>query len=773
MYVNGVFDSDSNTIKSIHHLKEAVDKQLKPFCLKNNIDYDINKEKLFKYNIIKIQNLNLKKKNDKDVQEGLKQKVNYANCSKFIKDYAEQILNYNDSFEYIETRKGLIDEILTKLKTEKDTSKIDDLNSRKSYLENEIKVGLTKQPSIKDDETGFNDKESCSLILLMALLEKDGTCCGVLKEGVFFDGKYSKLRCFLINNFNVTDVISVDANSFENTTTKTSIIVFKNNGRTKKIRFQELVVDPEKENVLEYIENSGNEITQLKGEIKDVKPKFICNATYKQLSEVKITYNKNKEPRFDLDYSLNYKNYKDYKVDCPEGYELKKLGKEITYKQKANRPASFANEKGKYRFYTSSDKIKRCDECDFTDNELKIIMGTGGVGSLFIDTKFTCSSDNFVITTDNIYKTLYIYDYIKNNWDSFIDKMFGGSTLGHINKERLNNLEIPFPVDINKLKPQLDKIYNLHQQISTNTELIPQKEKDVMDLIKKLTEEGKNGIDYEEHKLGDIITCNSGKFNTKDMVKNGTYPFYNASVNNPVGFINNACFVEDKQLLFIKSGGNSSNKVSDSHGLGLTLLVKGKCSSNVHVSQILIIKKYNISYEYLYYYLKNLKYCIQENAKYSTGLGSVDMEHFKKLIIKVLFDTQIKKYNIQKLFDEIDELKNNLESSKTNYQKELKDLFKDFKNDEEEDAQELQEQQTEEAQSEQQHEQQAEEDTQDTQEQQTEQTQESEEEHDMVEYRNVEYIVLNNIMYPYNKKDGTKGEAFGELKDGKVKKYKK
>ena len=35
-----------------------------------------------------------------------------------------------------------------------------------------------------------NDKEACSFILLMDALKENGTCVGVLKEGVFFDGKY-------------------------------------------------------------------------------------------------------------------------------------------------------------------------------------------------------------------------------------------------------------------------------------------------------------------------------------------------------------------------------------------------------------------------------------------------------------------------------------------------------------------------------------------------------------------------------------------------------
>ena len=69
----------------------------------------------------------------------------------------------------------------------------------------------------------------------MDMLAPGGTCCGVLKEGVFFDGKYSKLRQVLIENFNVTHVISVPQNAFENTSTKTSIVIFQANGKTKKI----------------------------------------------------------------------------------------------------------------------------------------------------------------------------------------------------------------------------------------------------------------------------------------------------------------------------------------------------------------------------------------------------------------------------------------------------------------------------------------------------------------------------------------------------------
>jgi type I restriction-modification system DNA methylase subunit len=99
------------------------------------------------------------------------------------------------------------------------------------------------------------DKESCSFMLLADLLDNNGTACLVLKEGVFFDSKYSSLRQVILENYNVTNIISVPQNAFENTSTKTSIIIFHNNGKTKNIIFSELVVELESDDIFEVYDN--------------------------------------------------------------------------------------------------------------------------------------------------------------------------------------------------------------------------------------------------------------------------------------------------------------------------------------------------------------------------------------------------------------------------------------------------------------------------------------------------------------------------------------
>ena len=108
-----------------------------------------------------------------------------------------------------------------------------------------------------------NDKESCSLILLMAMLAEGGTCAGVLKEGVMFDKKYKGLRKCLIENFNVREVVSIPADQFENTTTKTSLVIFDNTKeKTSKIKFSKL-------DVVKYTEKQNRRKKWLFGSYRD------------------------------------------------------------------------------------------------------------------------------------------------------------------------------------------------------------------------------------------------------------------------------------------------------------------------------------------------------------------------------------------------------------------------------------------------------------------------------------------------------------------------
>jgi type I restriction-modification system DNA methylase subunit len=428
----------------------------------------INKYK--KYNE-QLSYLNYKLKKYKKEQE--KMQVNYETCSKRIKKFVN---NTN---------------ILIK--------KYDETDNKYIFINDKMR------------KEAINDKEACSLILLMDLLKKDGTCCAVLKEGVFFDNSYSELRNALINNYNVTDVISVPQDAFENTSTKTSIIIFKNNGKTEKITFSELKVNKSEKTIysdedndgliwkadlkkefyenkeiyenLLSLENSGlielnnwNYVSEVKDEIQSVEIVEICKANYKDLSKVTITKNKKGEEVRKCEYSLNYKNYNtykhfiftnDYELKIPENYTMLKFGVYFKFLQKSKHKASVGSDRGKYRFYTSSDRIKFSDICDIDDDKNKyLIFGTGGNGSLFIDNQFSCSTDNLVVVGKTNEETEYVYYYIKKYWKEFIKFNFNGSTMGHIKKENLINTQIPVPKDITTLKKELTQLQKLHHDIS-------------------------------------------------------------------------------------------------------------------------------------------------------------------------------------------------------------------------------------------------------------------------------------------------------------------
>ena len=165
------------------------------------------------------------------------------------------------------------------------------------------------QKFAKDNKLKGNDKESCSLMLMMDILEVDGTAVGVLKEGVFFNKTYKDLRKCLVDNFNVREVISVPQDQFENTSTKTSIVIFDNTEeKTTEVKFSDLVVE-------RYIKDKFAEvfgdivIIENKGDIKGVSDILVSQATREEILSNHIC-------------SLNGKDYNKKEIVIGEGYEM-------------------------------------------------------------------------------------------------------------------------------------------------------------------------------------------------------------------------------------------------------------------------------------------------------------------------------------------------------------------------------------------------------------------------------------------------------------------
>ena len=242
--------------------------------------------------------------------------------------------------------------------------------------------------------------------------------------------------------------------------------------------------------------------------------------------------------------------------------------------------------------------------------------------------------------------------------------MFNGSTLGHINQNRLNDFQIPIPNDIKKLKPILTKISNSHSKISDITVQIPQKEKEICELIKTLTEEGKEGVDWDEYKFDDLIEYQKKtiKYKASDGKIKGKYKFYTSS-QYKILFIDNEPMFKEQMLIM---------------GRNVDFSIHYDKNFSCEHDHVYVIKVKNYLTRYLYYYFKNnSKWFIdQMNGSIIKGTSK---EILSKFIIKVIKDKILTQYKLQEKFDEVDKLKEELETTKKTYQEDIDKLMEPFK----------------------------------------------------------------------------------------------
>jgi len=148
---------------------------------------------------------------------------------------------------------------------------------------------------------------------------------------------------------------------------------------------------------------------------------------------------------------------------------VKELGEICKFLSKSGRKASYGEKQGQYPFYTSSQTCcKYCDEYDYEDECL--IIGTGGKANIKYSSKFSCSTDNFVIKINSGQLVKYVYYYLSNNIE-VLQKGFVGVGLQHISKKYIRNIKIPIP--------SLDRQKEIVEYCGNNDTLIKQLEKEI------------------------------------------------------------------------------------------------------------------------------------------------------------------------------------------------------------------------------------------------------------------------------------------------------
>ena len=402
-----------------------------------------------------------------------------------------------------------------------------------------------------------------------------------------------------------------------------------------------------------YTENKFEEIngeivlTENKDDICGISDKLISEATKDEILKNPIC-------------SLNGKDYNKKVIVVGKGYELVKLGDICTFSPKSKRVASFGQPIGKYNFYTSSDKVQKCDIADY--NEESLIIGSGGVANIKIDNIFSCSADNMILQAPN---NRYLYNLIKGNMHLLSDG-FTGSTLKHLSKDYLLNVKIPIPKSEQKITEWVDKISKPYDKKNKNQELIMKLEEEIKSKIKDIGE----NEDCDKVELGSICEVQDGcEFKDTDL---------NTDVNN-IPLIR-ATYITNKLITNYIKEDTKFDKYIVKNG-DIIFSQVGNVGSICKYQENRIgynkrnafrLRGINFNQNYLYYYLLSDDF---KNKIFSNGsiVKFIKIPELRSIKVKIPKNKKLIK-DFDPLFQEIEKLQSEMKEAESQYNKLIKEL---------------------------------------------------------------------------------------------------
>jgi type I restriction enzyme S subunit len=521
-----------------------------------------------------------------------------------------------------------------------------------------------------------NDKESCSLMLLMDILDIGGTAIGVLKEGVFFNKTYKDIRKCLIENYNVREVISVDSDAFENTSTKTSIVIFDNTiEKTSEVKFYDLVVEKYEED--RFVDNNGVIIvSENKGDISRVSDKLISLATREELLDNAIC-------------SLNAKDYNKKVIVCGEGYELVRLGdicqsingfafKKGDYKKTGVPLITITHIKNEKILFNNNNYIEENDK--YKKFEIKrddvIISLTGKkptLCSIAINDNNEKQYLNQRCALLRDFKKInkyYFASIFKCYMQDYINKYIGnGSNQENVSLTDILDIQIPIPKSEQKIIEWVDKISKPYDEKNSKQNKIKELEEYVQNKIKDIEE----NEECDEVELGSVA-----KINMKCLKKN-QYEYINyidiSSVKDEkINTVQNILSDFPSRAKRIVKKYDILYSTVRPNLKGYTLIYSDINNCIASTGFVVITSNNDINPIYLYTIIKNNKvneYLIK-NAT-GTKYPAVDPSIFLTIKIKIPKNKQHIK-DLQPTFDEIEKLQGEVKETEMLYDQLIKDL---------------------------------------------------------------------------------------------------
>ncbi len=478
-----------------------------------------------------------------------------------------------------------------------------------------------------------NDKESCSLMLMMDIIDAGGTAVGVLKEGVFFDKKYKDLRKCLVENFNVREVISVPQDQFENTSTKTSILIFDNTvEKTTEVIFRDLIVEKYANDAFGVDSNNQVVLLENRGDIRDLVDEVVSVASREEILS-------------NSGCSLNAKDYSKKPVSTTNpDFELVQFDNICEILPKSDRPASFGVQEGRFNFYRSSDIIQKCDIADF--NEEYLIIGSGGSANIALDCNFSCSSHCFVVKTAH---PKYLFFLLQGNME-LLSNGFTGSTIKNLSKTYLSSLQIHIPKSPAKMQEWVAHISQPYDEKNAKQLRIDQLENSVKTKIRNVT-------NFDEVELETLCEYIKKGKNISSQNRDGTlYPYYGTT--SITGYTDEYLF-EGDHILLAQNG-----------AVGKCFLVTGKFYPGYNTFAIKNSSKLSIQ---LLFYLIQIASVEIQNCSNGSILQTISKITLAKTKMKIPRDKHFLE-ELEKTFQEISTLKSDVVKANELYQQRLDEL---------------------------------------------------------------------------------------------------
>lgn len=323
---------------------------------------------------------------------------------------------------------------------------------------------------------------------------------------------------------------------------------------------------------------------------------------------------------------------------CPNGVEFRELGKVVEIKRGKRLTRKQLIKDGKYEVYHGSKDTPLGNYNEFNVNkDTVIIVNTGGIGGVkYCDQPVWCSDGSFWLKTNNKIYNKYLYYYLSQFEEYFIQKKRVGG-VPTIDRKCIEEINIPLPPL--EIQTEIAKILDQFEELEKELEKELKMRIDQYEYYRNKLLSFDNSV--EKKKLGEVVEIKTGKCITKKQCnKNGKYKIISGGVE-PMGKTN----MQNRKA--------NTVTIARAGTAGYVNYIKEDFYLNDKCFSVIPNDASKINSRFLYFYLKNIEQDIFELRSIG-GVPTVNINKLSNILI-ALPSIEVQK-SIAETLDQFDEL---------------------------------------------------------------------------------------------------------------------